>query len=252
MKKELKVLTLQFEPVLGNKDKNLKKVAQLLKDNADFEADLVVLPEVWNTGFDYKNIEQSAEYIPYHTTMLLSSLAESYNTNIIAGSILEKTSDGKFYNTSMVLNRTGAVTAYYRKNHIFSHHGSQEGEFIEAGNETCVVEIDGIKYGIAICYDIRFPELFRKMVKEGAEIFVVPAAFPQERIDQWNILNQARALENLSFLISCNQFGSSNVISPLGKVLRTSNKGEQAIRNIIALDEITITRGQNPFLNDIK
>ena len=251
MTKELRVLILQFEPTLGNKDKNQKKVAQLFKENADFQPDLVILPEVWTTGCDYKNFQTEAEFIPYHTTMLLSGLAEAYNTNIIAGSIIERTHDNRFFNTSIILNRTGAVIGQYRKNHVFSHCGSEEILYIENGTESCVIDIEGIKFGLAICYDIRFPELFRTMVKQGAEIFVVPAAFPQERISQWNILNQARALENLSILISCNQFGASNIISPYGEVIRTTEKGDKVIKQVISVDDVRNARKQTPFLNDI-
>jgi len=252
MTKNLKVLTLQFEAAPGNKDKNLKTFAKLMKENGDFEPDLVILPEVWNVGCDYKKFHELAEFIPYETTMLLSGVASKYHTNIIAGSIIEKTHDNKFFNTSLILNREGAVIGQYRKNYTFSHCGSDEGKYIEKDDRITVIDIEGIKYGIGICYDIRFPELFREMVKHKAEVFVVPAAFPPERIEQWNILNQARALENLAILISCNQYGASNVVSPHGKILRTSERGEKAIRNIIDIDEISKTRSETPFLNDIK
>ncbi len=252
MKKTLNVLSLQFEPILGDKDKNLKKVAKLFDDNAGFCPDVVILPEVWNIGTDYESFHKEAEYIPDQSTMLLSSLAENYNTYIIGGSIIEKTYDGEFYNTCLIFDKKGAVIAKYRKNHVFSRCGSQEGKYIQNGTESCVVDIEGIKFGIAICYDIRFPELFRKMVLDGAQVFAVPAAFPQERIEQWNILNQARALENLSMLISCNQYGNSNFVSPYGKILKTSSQKEEAVKNIIQIDEILQARKNTPFLADMK
>ncbi len=252
MKKNLKILSLQFKSFLGDKEKNFKKVAKLMKENIDFQADIVILPEVWNTGLDYKNFQKTAEYIPEQTTMLLSGLAENYKTYIIGGSFIEKTYDGKFYNTCVIFDRQGAVVGTYRKNYIFSHCGSLEGKYIENGNEICIVNIEGIKVGIGICYDIRFPELFRKMAKEGAEIFAIPAAFPQERIKHWNILNQARALENLAFLLSCNQFGNSNLISPYGEIIQSSSQKEEVIRNIIQINEIFTARKDMPFLKDIR
>lgn len=251
MKKELKILSLQFEAI-EDKDKNLKTAARMLDENSDFKPDIVVFPELWNVGIFYEKFQKEAEFIPAQTTMLLSGLAENYNTNIIGGSIVEKTFDDKFFNTSIVLNRKGAVIANYRKNHLFSHCGSTENKYLNTGNKTCAFEIEGIKFGIAICYDIRFPELFRKMVKEGVQVFVVPAAFPQERIDQWNILNQARALENLAALVSCNQYGASNYISPYGKIVNSSQNGECAIRNIVNIQEIFEAREKTPFLNDMK
>ncbi len=250
MKNKLKVLLLQFEAT-DDKDKNLKKTAQMLSENSDFEPDIVVLPELWNVGIFYDKFQKEAELIPDETTMLLSGLAESYKTNIIGGSIVEKTFDGKFYNTSVVIDKTGAVVARYRKNHLFSHCGSLENKYLAAGDETCTFELDGIKFGLGICYDIRFPEQFRKMVKEGVLVFVVPAAFPQERIEQWNILNQARALENLSVLVSCNQYGSSNIVSPYGKILKTSQEGECALKYTVDIDEIFNARKITPFLEDM-
>ena len=252
MRKNIKVLTVQFEPVLGDKDANLKKLAKLLKENTDAEADIVILPEIFSLGADYENWQKQAEFVPAQTTMLLSGLAELYNTNIIGGSFIERTFDGKFYNTCIAVNRQGAVVGQYRKNYLFSHNGGRENEFIDAGEDIAVVELDGVKFGLALCYDIRFPELFRKMVKNGAEVFVVPAAFPQERIEQWNILNQARALENQAFLISCNQFGCSNIVSPKGEILAQTDEGEVVTQNIINLDEILKTRTNTPYLADMK
>ena len=252
MRKNLKVLTVQFEAVLGDKDANLKKLAKLLKENADAEADVVILPEVFSLGADYDNWQAQAEFIPGQTTMLLSGLAELYNTNIIGGSFIEKTYDGKFYNTCIVVDRSGAVVAQYRKNHLFAHNGSRENEFLDAGDSVINVELDGVKFGLALCYDIRFPELFRKMVQNGTEVFVIPAAFPQERIAQWNILNQARALENQAFLISCNQFGCSNIVSPKGEILAQTDVGEVVTQNIINLDEISKIRTNTPYLADMK
>lgn len=251
MKNKLKILSLQFEAV-DDKDKNLKKAAKMLDENSDFEPDIVVLPELWNVGIFYDKFQKGAEFLPDETTMLLSGLAEGYNTNIIGGSIVEKTHDGKFYNTSVVFDKLGAIIAKYRKTHLFSHCGSLENKYLSAGDDICTFDLEGIKFGLGICYDIRFPELFRKMVKEGVMLFVVPAAFPQERIEQWNLLNQARALENLAVLISCNQYGASNTISPYGKILKTSSAGEVALKNIIDIEEIFNARNSTPFLNDMK
>lgn len=252
MRDKIKVLNLQFEAVIGDKEKNLKRVAKLLKKNKDFKPDLVILPEVWNIGADYKNFQKEAELIPDITTMLLSGLAQEYNTNIIAGSIIEKTFENKYYNTSLVFDRTGAFVAKYRKKHLFNHCGSKEAEYLEKGDEVCVVELDGIKFGIALCYDIRFPEQFREMVKQGAEVFIIPAAFPQERIKQWKILNKARALENLSFVISSNQYGNSYVVSPYGKILEQLDKGEDVIKYILDIKVVDEARKNCPFLEDMQ
>lgn len=252
MNKKIKILAIQFKAKLKDKNFNLKKLAKLFKENADFKPDIVILPEVWSTGFDYDNISNDAEVIPAETTMLLSGLAENYNTNIIAGSILEKTFDNQIYNTCLVFNRDGAVVSKYRKNHTFSHFESKENEYVKSSNEICVVDIENIKFGVAICYDIRFPEQFRKMAQSGAEIFAVPAAFPQERINEWNILSQARAIENVAYLISCNQYGNSNCISPLGKIMHSSKTDDICLKYTIDTDEIVSIRKNRPFLNDIK
>lgn len=252
MKEKVNILNLQFEPFLGDKDRNLKKVAKLLKENKDFNPDVVILPEVWNIGLAYDKFSDEAEFIPDQTTMLLSGLAQENNTYIIAGSIIEKTFENQYFNTTLVFDRQGAFVGKYRKNHVFSHCGSEEAKYINSGDDICIIDIDGIKVGIAICYDIRFPELFRKMLKMGAQIFVVPAAFAKERIAQWNILNQARALENLAVLISCNQFGSSNIVSPYGEILASLPEGEGVLKYSLDTNIIIEARKHTPFIEDIK
>lgn len=252
MKQQINILNLQFEPILSDKDKNFKKVARLLKENKDFKPDIVILPEVWNIGLAYDKFHDEAEFAFEQSSMLLSGLAQENNTYIIGGSIIEKTFENQYFNTTLVFDRKGTVIGQYRKNHLFSHCGSEEAKYLNSGNDVCVVDIEGIKVGIAICYDIRFPELFRKMLKIGAEIFIVPAAFTKERIVQWNILNQARALENLAVLISCNQFGFSNIISPYGEILAYLEEEDGVLKYTLDTDIIMKAREKTPFLNDVK
>lgn len=253
----VKILALQFEPLIGNQVKNYQTVSKMLKENAEFEPDIVILPELFITGLDYENITEISQNAIGPIAMFLSGIAEKYNTNIIGGSFFEKTHTEEFYNTMIVVNRKGEITSKYRKIHTFSHCGSKEGEFVENGKETRIVDIDGIKYGLAICYDLRFPEQFRKMAQEGAEVFIVPAAWGTERLEHWILLNRVRALENLCCLVSCGACGgslagNSMAINPWGDIIAKADNNQTALKIFIDSEEIKKTRENTAFLKDIK
>ncbi|MDD3593446.1 MAG: hypothetical protein PHX18_02345 [Candidatus Gastranaerophilales bacterium] len=253
----VKVLALQFEPLIGNQVKNYQTVSKMLRENVDFKPDVVILPELFITGLDYDHIPETAQNTIGPISTFLSGIAEKYNTNIIGGSFFEKTHEGKFYNTTLVLNRKGEIISKYRKIHTFSHCGSTEGKFVSNGVDTKIVDIEGIKYALAICYDLRFPEQFRKMAQDGAEIFVVPAAWGAERLEHWILLNRVRALENLCCLVSCgaccNNFaGHSMAVNPWGDIIIQAEDKQTALRITVDVEEIKKIRTNTAFLNDIR
>lgn len=258
---KIKVLGIQIQPEIGNKVVNFQKVSKFIKEYSWFEPDLIVLPEVFNTGLVYNPIESIAEPIPTdQTTMFLSGFAEKYNVNIIGGSFLEKCPDGKIRNTSVAFNRSGAIIGKYRKIHMFSHYGSREGEHVTGGDEPVVADFDFGKVGLSVCYDIRFPELFRKLNDLGAKLFVCPAAWPYPRLEHWKTLTRARAIENLCYMIAVNQVGksagnlihagSSMVIDPWGDVVASAGSEESVMIAEIDLDNVDRIREEFPVLND--
>lgn len=237
------ILNIQFKPTLSKKDVNLKKVEYYLEKHSDKKLDLVVLPEFFSTGIDHNAFENEPEdENGGETVKYISELAKRYNTNIVAGTVIEKSGD-KLYNTCFVLNRNGDFVGKYRKKHLFNYMGGHEGNLITAGNETVTVDLDIGKIGLGICYDIRYPQQFRELAKSGAEIIVLPTAWlvPDEIFNDtkalanaqnmWEAMNRTRAFDNLVYTVSCNQWGSgcigkSLVVAPTTEIMSDA-KNEQ-------------------------
>ena len=167
MTRKVKLLGVQMQSVFDDKVLNYQKVATVLAENADFEPDLVLLPETFNAGYYAKSFEKNAEPIPNdQTSMFLSGFAQKYNTNI-AGSMIEKCPDGTLKNTLVIFGRTGKLLIKYHKTHLFSHQGGKESKYLEPGDIIVVAELDFGRVGLSLCYDLRFPRMFRKMALWG-------------------------------------------------------------------------------------
>jgi len=263
MTNKSKVLGIQIQPVMGDKEVNLKKVRNFVEQYAWFNPDLIVLPEVFNTGVDHTKLREMAEEIPGGpTTELMVELAKKHNTNIVAGSFVEKKPDGDYKNTSIVINRQGKIIAKYEKIHLFNYHGSEESKFVTEGNKAVLVETDIGKIGLTICFDVRFPELYRTLTYAGAEIITNVAAFPYPKLDHWVTLNKARAIENLAYIVTVNQCGKVNikrqnlgvsmVINPWGEVIASAGGEEGVMMAEIDLEQVRKTRKEFSALDDIR
>lgn len=169
------------------------------------QLDLLVFPELFLSGFNWEALEQVAEPIFGPTTQKLTQLAQKLRCNIVGGSFLEKASNG-YFNTSTVFDRQGSLVATYRKVHLFAPFS--EPTYLKSGEEIVSVYLDFGRLGLALCYDLRFPELFRRLALDGAAIVALPAAFPQPKLSHWRHLLAARAIENQFFLVGVNQAGS--------------------------------------------
>jgi predicted amidohydrolase len=261
MSRKIKILGIQINPEIGNKIANYQKISGFLKQYEWFKPDIVVLPELFTTGIDHKAFQGNAEAIPEATTMFLSGFAEKYKTYIVGGSFVEKTHTGEYKNTSLVFDKTGGIIGKYQKIHMFSHCGSSEGKYLSSGDKAVVVDTEFGKIGLSICYDLRFPELYRSLMNKGAELICCPSAWPYPRLEHWMTLNKARALENLCFLVSVNQcgkvtpgttnLGHSMVVNPWGEVIASVGSEEGVFMTEIDLDDVKKTREKNPFLDDI-
>lgn len=261
MPEKIKVMGIQFTPEIGDKIGNLKKVGKLLNEYSWYNPDLIVLPEVFNSGVGHGKMQELAEPIPNdQTTMFLSGFAERMQANIVGGSYIEKCPDGEYRNACVVFDRSGKIIAKYHKIHMFSYYGSREGEFISKGNSVVIAETDVGKIGLSICYDLRFPELYRTLTYSGAEIIVCPAAWPYPRLEHWNTLNKARAIENQAYFISVNQVGQacegrtnlghSMIINPWGDVIASAGGTEGVMMAEIDLGLVRKIREEFPVLND--
>ncbi len=222
------------------------------------ETDLIVLPELWNIGyFSFDRYIEEAEKIGGETISRMREKARELKTYLLAGSIIER--EGNYcYNTSVFLNPSGETEAIYRKLHLWGH-GSKEDKILSPGEKIVTSETDYGTVGISTCYDLRFPETYRKQVEKGAGIFLVSAAWPQPRIEDWELLNRTRALENQSFLISANSagknrgrtfLGRSKIIDPRGKVKISGGEGGEILRKKIDPKNIEDVRSSFPFLKD--
>ncbi len=256
----MKIASIQLEiKDYGTRKDTMEHALSLMDQCRD--ADLIILPELWNVGFfSYNHYVTSSEPLDGPTASAMSAKARQLGSHVHSGSFVENR-DGKYFNTSILFDPRGKQIAVYRKIHLFSYQ-CREPDILTPGNEIAVVQTEFGKIGMATCYDLRFPELFRKMTLEhGAEYFLITSAWPLVRLDAWNLLNRTRALENTCCLISCNASGKSQgielaghsqVIAPLGNVLAGSGQSPCIVRTTFPRDEIIKIRKNFPVLKDAK
>ncbi|MGW6744093.1 carbon-nitrogen family hydrolase [Streptomyces sp. NPDC055025] len=257
-------------------DSRRQRVAALVRQQRG-TADLVVLPELWPVGaFAYESFEREAEPVDGPTFQAMSKAASDAGVWLHAGSFVERDAGGALYNTSLVLSPAGEPVRTYRKIHRF---GFDKGEatLMSAGGELVTVPLtlpaggqdgrDGgggqgaeeTTLGLATCYDLRFPELFRGLVDAGARLLVIPAGWPARRREHWTLLARARAVENQSYVLACatagthagvEQSGHSIVVDPWGEVLAEAGADEEILTADLDLTRVATTREQFPALKD--
>jgi predicted amidohydrolase len=216
------IALVQMEIEEGQKELNLKNGLSFLKDLTAKEPlpDIVCLPELFTTGYDLHNVQKLAEPLLGDTITKIRKISK--NNFIVIGTILEE-KDGKFYNTAFILDKTGEIIGKYSKIHLFSP--MLEKEYLTPGDSISVFSIPGfhdLKIGFAICYDLRFPELFRAMVLQGANIIFFPSEFPNPKNEAWKILLKARAIENQVFIVGINRVGKGRSDSFFGNSMITN------------------------------
>ncbi|MFI1970019.1 carbon-nitrogen hydrolase [Streptomyces cinnamoneus] len=217
-------------------------------------SDLVVLPELWPVGaFAYESFAAEAESLDGPTAAAMAAAARDAGVWLHAGSVVERAADGTLYNTSLVFSPSGELAAAYRKIHRF---GFDKGEAVlmGAGAEPVTVRLPDTTLGLATCYDLRFPELFRALVDAGAQVFVVPAGWPERRRDHWTLLARARAVENQAYVLACGtagthagvgQAGHSVVVDPWGEVVAQAGAGEEVL--VADLDPARVGKVREDF-----
>ncbi|HEX7733450.1 MAG TPA: carbon-nitrogen hydrolase family protein [Ktedonobacteraceae bacterium] len=247
---------------------NLAQVERLLDEAAEMGAQFAGLPEFWPYLGPYAGFDQAAQSIPGPFIERLQEKARQHGMIIHAGSIVERHPElpGKFYNTTVLIDCAGELVAKYRKIHLFDvnlANGEKhyESERIVPGTEIVTAEIDGIIFGLSICYDLRFPELYRLLALRGAQIIMVPAGFTLHTgRDHWEVLLRARAIENLCYVVAPAQvgsyppnkqcFGHSMIVDPWGLVLAQAPDRPGVIMAEIDLEAIDKARAQIPCLEN--
>jgi predicted amidohydrolase len=251
--KQIVCASIQFHIALGYIDANLDTATAALRRVSQQGAKLAVLPEMWSCGYDYRNLTELAKETP---RVLQELQGECRKLEMVTVGSLPELEGGTIYNTAYVIDR-GEIVGSYRKLHLFST--MREDQFLGSGDATLVVDTSVGRLGVAICYDLRFPELFRKLALAGAEIICIPAEWPKPRQEHWKTLLRARAIENQLFVIAANCCGVqgkldftglSQLISPLGNVLQMA--AEEDIELIAQFDfsELEQYRKKIDILND--
>jgi len=220
MSRALTAAAVQFNLALGEIEANVAKAESALRRVAEQGASLVVLPELWSTGYDYPHLAELAGETP-RVLEVLGGLSRELGLTLV-GSLVEQ-KGGQLYNTAYVVDH-GEVVGNYSKLHLFS--AMHEDRYLASGDATRVVETSVGRLGLAICYDLRFPELFRKLALEGAEIFCLPAEWPKPRQEHWRTLIRARAIENQMFMVAANCCGVQGKLDFFGMSLLVSAWGE--------------------------
>jgi omega-amidase len=250
----MKIALVQYSPVWEDKESNKKKILSLLQDLKGVE--LFIFPEMTLTGFTMKSNELS-ETIHGDSFWFFSSIAKDKSTNILAGIIERRKS--QIYNTLIHIKPDGNLLKLYRKVHPFSYSG--ENEHYYAGSKPAYTKVKIWKIGLTICYDLRFPELYRKYGKKRAHLIVNIANWPDTRIEHWRTLLKARAIENQCYIAGVNRVGKdpklnyvgfSSVFDPMGKEIVSVENDEKII--VVDLDKnyVNEVREKFPFLEDIK
>ena len=256
----IKVLVVQNNPIINNKKINFNNVDILLERYKGKSIDLIVFPEVWANGWVCSKFEEGAENINDSETLrYLQNVAMDFGSVVIGGSFIQKF-DNFYKNTCPVISSNGKLICTYDKMHLFSHKGCEEDKYIEAGSNLKILDLGFTKIGLSICYDIRFPELYRRYSSLGVEVFVNVAAWSNTKPEHWDIMHKARAIENQCFMIVANQtgkidanecnLGHSMVINPWGQVVEELACEESCLYTEINVEEVRRLRKEFPLLRD--
>ena len=223
------------------------------------DADLVLLPELWATGyFAFDDYAATAEPLDGPTCTALSAAARAAGVHLHGGSIVERDAAGQLHNTSLLFGPDGRLLQTYRKVHLFGY-GSREVSLLTPGTAVGACPTALGTLALSTCYDLRFPELYRLQVDDGAELFLVAAAWPRARAAHWQLLLRARALENQSFLVACGAAGRqgdvvlsgrSAVVDPWGEVLAEAGDSAQTLTVELDLGDVARARKDFPALAD--
>ncbi|MBP5700557.1 MAG: carbon-nitrogen hydrolase family protein [Methanobrevibacter sp.] len=269
--KSIKIALCQMN-VVDNKEKNIEKAIQMIKESKKQGADLAVLPEMFNCPYENEKFIEYAEILESSKTLKeIANIAKEENIHVLAGSIPElERDDGEkresIYNTAVFFDNDGKQLGKHRKMHLFDIDVKgkiyfKESDTLSAGNEFTIIKTDLATIGIGICYDIRFVELSRIMALNGAEILIYPGAFNLTTGPaHWEILFRSRALDNQVYAIgvapaldedaSYNSYGHSIAVNPWGEVIEELDYSEELKIVEIDLDEIKRVREEIPVLKN--
>lgn len=231
--KKIKIAAVQFDITLKEPEKNNKKAFSFIEKAAKEGSKIILLPELWTTGYSLEEFPKLAETDDGPTLKKVKELCTKFNVTVV-GSIAER-DNNDFYNTAYVINKDG-IQGKYRKIHLVPF--MREPLFLKPGNELPIFNCEGLKLGVTICYDLRFPELIALLGYQKIDLYLNPSEFPRPRLDHWRTLLKARAIENQFFAAASTRigkddyysfFGHAIIVDPLGNILAEASETEEEI-----------------------
>lgn len=250
------IALFQIDIAFGNPEANKKNIKNFFKEINEKKVDVVVLPELWTTGYDLTRLDEIADPNAEDSIALLSELAKKYQVNIVGGSVAKLTDKG-VTNNMPIINQKGELIKQYEKAHLFRLM-DEEKHLIE-GQTNGLFKLENQPSAGVICYDIRFPEWIRTHMLDGAKMLFVVAEWPLARIDHWKALLMSRAIENQCFVIACNRVGSdpgnqfgghSMIIGPWGEMILDAGEAEGIYYGEISLEDVDKVRNTIPVFSD--
>lgn len=254
----MNIVIYQMDIVAGDPKANRQKVSRWLGEQALENVDLVMLPEMWTTAYTLPELRDIAEDpADSETIRFLQDAAKRYHVHIMGGSMAVK-QNGKVYNRAVVINNIGELVYDYDKIHLVPM--LNEPAYLSGGHDPVkVFELDGVKMGVVICYDLRFPEIIRSLALQGCELLFIPAEWPDSRRSHWDVLSMARAVENQMYVVTCNRpgsydgitfAGSSAFIDPWGNVLQKGSvEHEETLQKTLDLSNVADVRKNVPVFD---
>jgi omega-amidase len=242
------VAAIQMDIITNDSGLNLERACQLIDEAAKRGAQVVCLPELFCTGFDYPLIIKQAGLLYAECKRRFCRLAKANNLYLVAGSIAEKAGN-RIYNTCLLIDPGGKILGKYRKSHLYPP--LDEPKYFSAGHKSRIYATRFGSWGLMLCYDLRFAELGISLGRQGAQILFIPAQFPDPKLLHWRVLLQARAIENQLYVVGINRcgkspqysyFGHSLVVDPQGKITAELGREEDILITSIDLNQNRLVR----------
>ncbi|WP_042455901.1 carbon-nitrogen family hydrolase [Neobacillus dielmonensis] len=253
---KLKVSCIQMDIAYGNPQKNVQNAEKLIEKAIENQPDIIVLPELWTTGYDLTRLEEIADKNAEQTIQFFKQAAQKFKVNFVGGSVANQGKNG-VKNTLLIINKLGELVHQYSKLHLFKL--MEEHLYLNAGVDKGLFQLEGCQFAGVICYDIRFPEWIRAHTSSGAEVLFVVAEWPAPRLMHWRSLLIARAIENQCYVIACNrsgvdpknQFaGHSMIIDPWGEIVAEAGEKQEILTAVIEMDKVKAIRNEIPIFED--
>jgi predicted amidohydrolase len=249
-------LVFQMELEVGNPEENRRIIERWLEANYSDDVDVVVLPEMWSTGYALEELEEICKVDGNQSIEFLQLLAKKFNVNLVGGSIAIL--EGKdIFNRAMIVNRMGEIVHKYDKMHLVPM--LDEPKFLTGGhNQVEVFELEGVKMGIIICYDLRFPEIIRDLALQGIQVLHIVAEWPLARKTHWNTLLRARAIENQMYVVASNVTGTklgvefagcSQIVDPWGDIVQKLDQEVGELKATLDLEKVLQIRKDVPIFD---